>query len=226
MPVAIPEPEKDAGASNGSGLDTQQNIAEAEKLAAQPEKPSENPPAVDAQPVNAESTATAPAAASDDPEEKTSPQPVSVEEVQDAELPIAKPLEADAGAKPESTVLDPAQSTPAEENKDTEMTDTQEPDIIPVKESTKADADKIATDTAKTEPQVGDKRKVDEVSAVNGDAAEAAPEAGVPTEKKQKLGRSASNGIAKKAGRPKKEKKEPAPVGKTARKTRSQAALD
>lgn len=71
-------------------------------------------------------------------------------------------------------------------------------------------------------PVTGDKRKANDGAEANGDASskkvnlEATPLA------------PATNGSppTRKAGRPKKERKQPAPVGKTARRTRSQGATD
>lgn len=207
-PVAASEPVKDAEPETS---DPPQKVVEAEKPAAEPEKPSESAPAPDAQPVSTEAS-VAPAAAAPTETENKPPKPVSVEEVRDAEMPPAKPLEAEESAKAEDSTVKPAVPAPEEEeDKDVEM----------------ADAVPAATETEKPEPQAGDKRKAEEeVGDVNGAVAEEAPEADPPALKKQKSKGSASNGTEKKPGRPKKEKKVVAPIGKTARRTRSQAALD
>jgi hypothetical protein len=203
-PVAASEPPKDA---ESKASDAEQKPAEAEKPAAEPEKPSESATVPDAQPVSAEAS-VAPVAAPSETENKP-PKPVSVEEVRDAEMPPAKPLEADESAKTEDSTVKPAVPAP-EEKKDVEMTDA-----VPA-----------AAEVANTEPQTGDKRKAEEAGDVNGAVAEEAPPADIPALKKQKSKGSASNGTEKKPGRPKKEKKAAPVVGKTARRTRSQAALD
>lgn len=70
-------------------------------------------------------------------------------------------------------------------------------------------------------PVTGEKRKADEVADINGDASNKKPNAETPAEPAQ------INGAApRKVGRPKKDKKAPVPVGRTARRTRSQGAPD
>ncbi|KAI1342583.1 hypothetical protein F5Y15DRAFT_309348 [Xylariaceae sp. FL0016] len=73
-----------------------------------------------------------------------------------------------------------------------------------------------------------EKRKADDAPTANGDTVGDGAKGDAPAEKKQKTNGADSNGASKKPGRPKKEKKvpAPAPVGRTARKTRSQGAVE
>lgn len=180
-------------------------------------------------------------------ETKEPPKPVSIEEVPDRELPKAHPPSPPAEAKLEEAKLDgTAEKVDDAATGDAVMTGALQPQ--PEAEAAKgtgkpegpvADAPTgpvaDAPETANTEPQAGDKRKADDAVVSNGDAsAEVAPETqAVAAEKKLKTdGASppaATNGSPKKPGRPKKSDKPPAaaaPVGRTARKTRSQGAAE
>lgn len=166
-------------------------------LPEQPEKQTDQIPTPVSQPPTTEPTTTEAGAGASDAEAKLLAKPVSVEEVSDKGTPAANP--------PAAATINTSETTAPEI--------TTEPDV------------------EKSEPETGDKRKADEVAF---DAAEAKPAlngtAGhndEPAEKKQKSNGTSTNGTApKKPGRPKKDKKAPAPVGRTLRKTRSQGAAD
>ncbi|KAI1073947.1 hypothetical protein F5B20DRAFT_475076 [Whalleya microplaca] len=133
-------------------------------------------------------------------DDKDAPKPATVGDVHNGELPT------------------PAPSQPLE------MTGALQPDKA-ADESSKVDAATAIPKTEKLEASTGVKRKSPIAEAVNGNASankslEAQPE------KKQKTNGSSTNGGPKKAGRPRKDKSAPPPVGKTARKTRSQGTAD
>ncbi len=118
-----------------------------------------------------------------------------------AEKPVAeKPVE----APEEKEIAAPAVTS----NGDVAMPDaatTQEPDV-------------------EVEPLAGTKRKAEDSAEANGDSAEKktkSDEVSAPPAEETN-GNGSTNGDAKKPGRPKKEKKAAVPVGRTARKTRSQ----
>ncbi|KAK6957964.1 hypothetical protein Daesc_000755 [Daldinia eschscholtzii] len=187
-----------------------EKIDAADKLASQPEKPADT---VTSEPASTE-TATADATADAPPvsngEAKEPPKPVSIEEVRDQDMPEQPQPAEMTGALP---VQEPAKDAP------------------------KTDTAPAAAEPDKSEANTGEKRKPSESEASNGDVAheEESPE-DAPAEKKQKTNGAAAaaaattNGAPKKVGRPKKEpkkdKKAPPPVGRTARKTRSQGAAD
>ena len=162
------------------------------------------------------------------------PKPVSVQEVPDQELAASIPSGAGSATQPaneQETVsplakkadlpnAEPTSGTVPKEKEDAQFT---------------GPAQALA-ETAKVEPQTGDKRKADspaEHEETNGAASSAnVDEKAASPAKKQKtedIENDATNGddtVVNKRGRPKKEKKPPAPVGRTARKTRSQAAAE
>ena len=178
-------------------------------------------------------------------ETKEPPKPVSVEEVPDRELPKAHPPSPPAEAKLETVKLDVTdEKVDNAASGDAVMTGALQlqPEAGAEAESAE-DTEKPegpiadAPEAAKTEPQAGDKRKADDAAVSNGDVpAEAAPETqAVAVEKKLKTddapapAPAATNGSPKKPGRPKKSDKPPAPaapMGRTARKTRSQGAAE
>ncbi|KAH8676234.1 hypothetical protein BX600DRAFT_197352 [Xylariales sp. PMI_506] len=204
-PIAIPD------ATDGPASKVQEQLTEAERLASQPEKPSDNAPnSADAQPVN--TVAPEPADAV-----KKSPKPVSVEEIQDAEMPTIS-------SKPSNPV-----ESKLDDSKASEGASAPPPQDIPAQEAAGTDASSAAAKPAKTEAQSGEKRKADEVVNSTGEALDEAVVAEKPAEKKQKTGdetATLAEDTKKKPGRPKKEKKAPAPIGRTARKTRSQGAAE
>jgi hypothetical protein len=126
---------------------------------------------------------------------------VSVEEVHDEDLPNAKSLESE---KPAETAT---------------KADATAPVATSGKEKSSAN---ISASAKNGNGATGNKRKAemteDDSTKANG--------ADQPL-KKQKTNGSATNGAGRKPGRPRKEKqKAAAPVGRTARKTRSQGAPD
>ncbi|KAL7627930.1 hypothetical protein AAE478_002125 [Parahypoxylon ruwenzoriense] len=202
VPSAEPAAQNDDTAAS-SKEELTQKMDEADKLASQPEeKPAGSAPTEVSQSTTTEAaTATAPSLPNG--EAKEPPKPVTVE-VHDQDLPAAPPTQPIEKADV---------TTPAHE---------------PASDTLKADlaAAAATTEPDKTEAKVGGKRKPSDAEASNGDAAEGTPE-DAPAEKKQKTGIEATtNGTPRKVGRPKKDKSAPPPVGRTARKTRSQGSAD
>ncbi|KAI1170748.1 hypothetical protein F4777DRAFT_94326 [Nemania sp. FL0916] len=179
-------------------------------VAPQSEKPSDPIPAAEPLSTTAE-TATSVAETgvlTDSNNTVEPPKPVSLEEIRDEDLPDAKPLEP---AKPAEEAL---------------KTDATAPVDAPAAATTKI----AAADSASAESNNvanGKKRKADEVEdAAKPETNSAADEDMEPPEKKPKTNGTTTNGAARKPGRPRKDKKAAAPVGRTARKTRSQGAAD
>lgn len=209
----------------GTGTDSVKAAeAQADQLAAQPEKPSDN---LSSAPINAEPSAAAVAPANEELS-KEPPKPVSLEEVSDPEGPATKLKAAEDVVKPDAA-KEPEAAPVSEEKKDAEMTETQPtvttgpsaPEAVPA-----------VSEPVAEEPKTGQKRKAEEPAAaapaVNGNKTaeqQASPEKKQKVSPIKKVAEKVTNTV-KKVGRPKKEKKEPAPVGKTARKTRSQGKAD
>lgn len=206
--------EQETDRTAGLGADSlKAKEAEADQLAAQPDKPSDNT-ATSTKPINAE-----PAAEVEDPS-KQPPKPVSLEEVPDPDGPATKLTAAEDVVKPDPVPA--AAPSSSSEKKDAAMTDVQP--TVATGPAEPAPVPAVSEPAAAPAPKPGQKRKAEEPAAVNGSEE-------APTAKKQKespLKKVADKVAAtvKKAGRPKKEKKERAPVGQTARKTRSQGKAD
>ncbi|KAF3061114.1 hypothetical protein GL218_03739 [Daldinia childiae] len=205
-PGAATAPNSETPAQNDVATTDSKELTEkidaADKLASQPEKSAETVPT--------ESTTTTTKIATDPPsltngEAKEPPKPVTIEEVHDQDAPAAaQPQPAEmTGALP---VQEPANDTP------------------------KADPVPVTAEPDKPEANTGEKRKPSESEASNDDVTQEESPEDAPAEKKQKTNGANTNGTSKKVGRPKKEskkdKKAPLPVGRTARKTRSQGAAD
>lgn len=205
--------EQETDRTAGLGADSlKAKEAEADQLAAQPDKPSDNT-ATSTKPINAE-----PAAEVEDPS-KQPPKPVSLEEVPDPDGPATKLTAAEDVVKPDPVPA--AAPSSSSEKKDAAMTDAQP--TVATGPAEPAPVPAVSEPAAAPASKPGQKRKAEE-PAVNGSEE-------APTAKKQKespLKKVADKVAAtvKKAGRPKKEKKERAPVGQTARKTRSQGKAD
>ncbi|KAI0152115.1 hypothetical protein F4776DRAFT_13422 [Hypoxylon sp. NC0597] len=197
----------EAGAQNDApATESKEELTEtidtAEKLAEQPEQPEKPADSAPAQSTTTEITA-ADAPSVTNGETKEPPKPVTVEEVRDQDLPAvppSQPVEM-TGALP---VKEPAKDAP--KTAPTPLTPEPEPE--------------------KTEISTGEKRKPSETEASNGDLPAEKPSEDAPAEKKQKTNGATTNGTPRKAGRPRKDKKAPPSVGRTARKTRSQGAAD
>ncbi|KAI1752525.1 hypothetical protein F4782DRAFT_120700 [Xylaria castorea] len=193
--------------------DSSNNSSEPDASAAPSEKPSDPIPAPAPGP---ESTTTkaatsgvessAPAGPKD--EAVKPPKPVSVEETRDEDLPDAKLVDS----------IKPAEESP--------KTDARGPVATIGVDSTEVSAVSSAS-TENGDVATSKKRKADAVEDVvepeansikNGDTK--------PLEKKPKTNGAGANGTARKPGRPRKNKKAVATVGKTARKTRSQGIAD
>ncbi|KAI0508523.1 hypothetical protein F5B22DRAFT_390301 [Xylaria bambusicola] len=129
------------------------------------------------------------------------------------------PAAADGAAEPPKPVS-------VEEIRDEEL-----PDAKPVEsERPSEEASKMETSPAESgDSVVASKRKVDESNdETKPEAKSAENDETEPPEKKPKTNGTATNGTVRKPGRPKKDKTVAAvkPVGRTARKTRSQGAAD
>ncbi|KAK6842394.1 hypothetical protein PG990_005664 [Apiospora arundinis] len=171
--------------------------------------------------------------ATSDGASKEVPKPVSVQEVPDQELAASKPLGAGNVTQPadekEETVPPLAKKA---DLPDAELTTG----TVPKEDAQFTGPAQAVAETAKVEPQTGDKRKADspaEHEETNGDASNAnvdekddSPAKKQKTEDNEIAATNGENTGVNKRGRPKKEKKPPAPVGRTARKTRSQAAAE
>ncbi|KAI1816477.1 hypothetical protein GGS20DRAFT_223688 [Poronia punctata] len=164
--------------------------------ALEPEKPAEPTPTPVGQPTTTEAAASDAPALSNGAAAEQ-PKPVSVEEIGDEGLAGAKPLETEKPAESTNKTPDPADTT-----------------------GVKAPAADESAPAKGGDATAGDKRKAE-------DDKEETKENEEPAEKKQKTNGTSTSGTGRKPGRPKKEnKKAPAPVGKTLRKTRSQGAAD
>lgn len=192
----------------------QETEEKADPLAVQPEKPGESLLGA----TSADAGPSAAGTAETQEESKQLAKPVSVEEIQDPEGPTAK-----------TDVANGTQET-AESNMSLDK-EVEEP--VGTTQISQPEPSTAISAPAAKEPKAGEKRKATESATTNGDDNVEAKEVEAPA-KKQK-GSPIKNAInkvgaaVKKAGRPKKdktEKKEPAPVGKTARRTRSQAKGD
>ncbi|OTA56534.1 hypothetical protein K449DRAFT_387571 [Hypoxylon sp. EC38] len=198
-----------AAQNDAPATETKEELTEkidaAEKLAEQPEQPEKPEKPADSAPAQSTTTETTTADAPSVPngETKEPPKPVAVEDARDQDLPAvppSQPVEM-TGALP---VKEPAKDAP--KTAPTPLTPEPEPE--------------------KTEASAGEKRKPNEIEASNGDAPTEKPTEDAPAEKKQKTNGASTNGTPRKAGRPRKDKKAPPSVGRTARKTRSQGAAD
>ncbi|KAI1379641.1 hypothetical protein F4677DRAFT_338216 [Hypoxylon crocopeplum] len=198
---AATAPSSDDAAQNDTTTTTSkgeltEKLDAADKLAAQPEKPADPAPA---QSASTETDSTdAPSLPNGDT--KAPPKPVTVEEVRDQDMPAVAPSQ-------------PVEMTGA----------------LPVKEADdapKADPAQATAEPEKAEPNTGDKRKPSDAEASNGDAADKESLQDAPADKKQKTNGAITNGVPRKVGRPKKDKKAAPTAGRTARKTRSQGAAD
>ncbi|KAI1658342.1 hypothetical protein F4813DRAFT_356519 [Daldinia decipiens] len=202
-PAAATAPTSETPAQNDAATTDSKELAEkidaADKLASQPEKSAETVPSES----TTEIATDAPSLTNG--EAKEPPKPVAIEEVRDQDMPAADQSQSAemTGALP---VQEPANGTP------------------------KADPAPVTAEPDKSEANTGEKRKPSESEVSNGDATQEESPEDPPAEKKQKTNGAHTNGTAKKVGRPKKEskkdKKAPLPVGRTARKTRSQGAAD
>lgn len=193
--------------------DASSKLNAVDKFAQPPDKQTDQVLAPVSQPPPAEPTTTT-APAPSDAEAKLSPKPVSVEEVRDEELTAANPP-----AVANAPKLDIA------------------PETAKTSETVSGGTDTSNAGSAKADPNAGDKRKADDVAAIepvatgttlNGTAGdEPAVKKQKPNGSNEAIANSGENGgAAPKRSRSKKEKKPAAPVGRTNRKTRSQGAAE
>ncbi|KAI0011557.1 hypothetical protein F4779DRAFT_188290 [Xylariaceae sp. FL0662B] len=202
-PSADPKPAPAPAAQNDTagGENQTEKPDEADKLASQTEKPASPARTPVSQPATTDVTQTgAPSVQNGD--NKGSPKPVTVEEVRDQDRPTPPSLEMTGALQPDKPVTGSPKGSP------------------------KVEATPATSEAVKPEATTAAKRKASDAEAINGDASlkESAEE--VQPEKKQKTNGATANGGPKKAGRPRKNKSAPPPVGKTARKTRSQGAAE
>ncbi|KAI1302221.1 hypothetical protein F5Y03DRAFT_212675 [Xylaria venustula] len=138
---------------------------------------------------------------------------------------VASEVGSGAPAGPEG-MAEPPKPVSLEEVRDEELPDAKPSDLQQPADGASKETD--ASSTVKNgDAAAGDKRKPDDVkdsdktesdSAENGDAE--------PPEKKPKTNGTNTNGAGRKPGRPRKDKTAAVPVGRTARKTRSQGAAE
>ncbi|KAH6648430.1 hypothetical protein BKA67DRAFT_363590 [Truncatella angustata] len=198
----------------------------ADQLATDPDNTGDS--VVSSAPINAETDA---AKAPEEEAKQSPPKPVSVEVVQDAEGPTAKSAAVNDVAKPETTAANTASSAPKEAPQENDDTTTGGAQPTVTDGETKPDTVPVVSEPASVKPKTGAKRKAEEPATTNGEPGPEDKPAAAHPEKKQKSSpfKKALDKVSsavKKGGRPKKEKKEPAPVGRTARVTRSQAKTD
>ncbi|KAK5633173.1 hypothetical protein RRF57_008887 [Xylaria bambusicola] len=191
----------------------------------------------------AESTAAdAPAAPSSD---ATAKPEVSASAAEGQEASTKESNNSDAAAVPSDKTSDTVPAPVAQSTTETvasgadskalrlrmieEIRDEELPGAKPV-ESEKPAEESSKTETSPAESgdsAVGSKRKVDESSDEAKPEAKSAENGETePPEKKPKTNGTTTNGTVRKPGRPRKDKTVAAPVGRTARKTRSQGAAD
>lgn len=197
----------------------------ADQFATQTDTPHES--LIGTAPITTEHNATTAAARTE--EAKHLAKPVSIEEVQDPEGPTTETSAVNNASKPEITNAAGDPPTP-KGSKDLEMEDAKP---SATKEPSQPGTTAAISELVDGEPKTGVKRKATESPITNRDANPEVKEAEVSA-KKQK-GSPIKNVInkvgaaVKKVGRPKKDqtqKKNPAPIGQTARRTRSQAKAD
>ncbi|KAI1128274.1 hypothetical protein F5Y10DRAFT_240955 [Nemania abortiva] len=198
-----------------AAAEAQENVANKLSESGAPALEKENPydaaPDAEPQPATTETVASgvepsAPVDSSDKAAEP--PKPVSLEEIRDEDLPTGKASD----AKEQADEVRNADATAPVATTSVETTETPA----------------VETASAKNgDGPANNKRKAD----VADDAAK--PNAGhdkdehvEPPEKKHKTNGATTNGAARKPGRPRKDKTAAVPVGKTARKTRSQGAAE
>ncbi|KAI0444812.1 hypothetical protein F4803DRAFT_510581 [Xylaria telfairii] len=193
--------------------DSTNKLSEPDAPAAQSEKPSDPAPAPAPESESPSTEAVASAAESGapvDPKDETvkPPKPVSVEETRDEDLPDQKLVDSEKSTEE-------APSTDATEPVATASVEAPE---VPATGSASAKNRVVATSKKRKANAVEDVAEPEANNAKNGNTE--------PLDKKPKTNGANTNGTARKPGRPKKDKKAVAPVGKTARKTRSQGTAD
>ncbi|CAJ2513202.1 Uu.00g013210.m01.CDS01 [Anthostomella pinea] len=222
-PGAQPPAQAEAPATDAPKDDLAKKMDAADTLALQPEQPTEPVLTPTSLPPPVEATeAVAPAPPTTGADEL--PKPVSVEEVRDQDLPDAKPpppaemagaLQNEAPEKPEKPTEDAAMAESA-------PTVTTGPEKTEVPE---VDSAAVAKEPEEADAKTGDKRKAKGAKPSKGNDTVDEAKDTAPVEKKQKTNGAPADGGALKPGRPKKDKSAPKPappMGRTARKTRSQ----
>ena len=215
QPVAEPpaNPAKPEGLGGAPAETPKESVQETVQETA-PEPPKETLVAADTKPEDSKSASTA-----DEPTEAATPS-----------VPVTDVV--DGAGKPTETMLEkPLLEAPADKAEAAEDASAR---MLAANLETSANGD-ASVETLESEPPAedslkngsgspvtGEKRKADDDVGTNGDSSNKKsniePAAEPPT---------TNGGTApRKPGRPKKEKKAPAPVGKTARRTRSQGAAD
>ncbi|KAI1736554.1 hypothetical protein F4680DRAFT_257552 [Xylaria scruposa] len=145
--------------------------------------------------------------------------------------PAASGAESSAPAGPRDEAVEPPKPVSVEETHDEDLPNAKLADSEkPAEEAPKTDATGPAADSASTENgedvATSKKRKAESVEDVEPEANSVKNGSAEPLEKKPKINGAGTNGTPRKPGRPRKDKKAVAPVGKTARKTRSQGNAD
>jgi hypothetical protein len=221
-PVPPKAPEEAPPAEANAGVEeTTKPASDLPELPKAPEEPQE------VKPVDEPAAASEPAVAAE-------PEPAKVDEPAAAAVPVApvvngadlQPEERPAQqekAEPATSAPEPtdAADAPVEGGASAEVAANGAPPVTESAAPSGAPEETVKASIPEPEDANG-KRKADEAAPANGDVVEKKP-------KTESTVVAATNGHApeiKKAPRSKKEKKEPAPVGKTARRTRSQGMLE
>ncbi|KAI1503792.1 hypothetical protein F5X99DRAFT_374448 [Biscogniauxia marginata] len=216
--TAPSEPSSESAAQNGDTTVDAPKDEPAKKVdetGAQPENPSDEAPVQP--PTDTSETGSAPVLSNGTATDQ--PKPVSVEEVRDQDLSSAKPSQ-------------PTEATGAvQSDKPADKAAKGDPSAVvttgtEVKEVPEVSSAPTASEPEKAESTTGDKRKAEDAPSSNGESAADDAKEASPIDKKQKTNGAPTKAAARKPGRPRKEKKAPVPVGRTARKTRSQGAAE
>ncbi|KAI0967651.1 hypothetical protein F4678DRAFT_239261 [Xylaria arbuscula] len=180
-------------------------------------------PAAEAQ-KNSTNESSKPDAEASQPEKPSDPAPALVSQPATAET-VASDVGSGAPAGPEE-VVEPPKPVSLEEVQDEELPDAKPSDLQQPADGASKQTD-ASSPAENGDGAAGSKRKPDDVkdpdktesdSAENGDTE--------PPEKKPKINGTTTNGTGRKPGRPRKDKTAAVPVGRTARKTRSQGAAE
>lgn len=191
--------------------DSTNKLSEPDAPVAQSEKPSDPAPATESESPSTEAVASgAESSAPVDPKDETvkPPKPVSVEETRDEDLPDQKLVDSKK----------PTEEAPNADATELVATTSVEATEVPAAGSASAKNGVVATSKKRKANAVEDVAEPEANNVKNGNTE--------PLEKKPKTNGANTNGTARKPGRPRKDKKAVARVGKTARKTRSQGTAD
>ncbi|KAI0549128.1 hypothetical protein F4679DRAFT_281396 [Xylaria curta] len=203
---------------------TQAPVASSSDTAAKPEVPA----AAEAQ-KDSSNKSSEPDTSAVQSEQPSDPTSVPVPEPESATTETAA-SGADTSAPTKDEAVEPPKPVSVEETRDEDLPSAKlAGSEKPAEEAPKTDAAGPAADSASTENgdvATSKKRKAEAIEDVEPEANSVKNGNAEPLEKKPKINGAGTNGTPRKPGRPRKDKKAVAPVGKTARKTRSQGNAD